>query len=138
VIRVTSLDLQFHRNGENLGQALDAVTATRRVGFCFSFPKEDFALRCGHHHTLLVIVQWLVHFSAHPQVMQQHRQLSGRGNDGSFLPASSATLGQPQAPTPQIAVGTERSQNMLRPLHQQRAQIGVAFLADVQLRLTLP
>ena len=29
------------------------------------------------------VVQWLVHFSTHPQVMQQHCQLSRSRNDGS-------------------------------------------------------
>src|SRR6266566_7393934 len=69
--------------------------------------------------------------------MQQHRQLSGRGNDGSLLPALPTTLGQLQPPASQITVHTKRSQNVLCPLHQQRAQIGIAFLADVHLRLAL-
>src|SRR5713226_10438250 len=55
--------------------------------------------------------------------MQQHRQLARHGNDRSLLPAPPAALGQFQAPAPQIAVHTERSQDMLRPLHQQRAQM---------------
>ena len=41
------------------------------------------------------------------------------------------------APAPEIAVHTERSSDMLRSLHQQRAQIRIAFLADMQLRLAL-
>ena len=69
--------------------------------------------------------------------MQQHRQLSGSGNDGSLLPALATPLGQLQSPAPQITVNPEGSQNMLRTLHQQGAQIGIAFLADVHLRLAL-
>jgi hypothetical protein len=42
----------------------------------------------------VAIVQWRVHFSAHPQVMQQHCQLSCRGHDGSLLAVPSATLRQ--------------------------------------------
>jgi hypothetical protein len=82
-------------------------------------------------------VQRFVRFSAHPQVMQQYRQLSCRGDDRPFLAALSAALGQLQSPAPQIAVHAKRSQNVLRSLHQQRAQIRIAFLADVHLRLTL-
>jgi hypothetical protein len=37
----------------------------------------------------------------------------------------------------EIAVRAKRYQNMMRSLHQQRAQIRIAFLADVHLRLAL-
>jgi hypothetical protein len=60
--------------------------------------------------------------------MQQHGQLSCRGNDGAFLRVSSTTLGQFQSPAPQIAIRSKWSQNVLCPLHQQRSQIRVAFL----------
>jgi len=51
-----------------------------------------------------------------------------------LFPPRSASF---RPPTPQVAVHTERSQNVLCPLHQQRSQIGIAFLADVHLRLAL-
>ncbi|MFZ1916862.1 MAG: hypothetical protein WAU58_04750 [Terriglobales bacterium] len=51
-----------------------------------------------------------------------------------FLTPRSAS---PQTPAPQIAVRAKRSQNMVRPLHQQRSQVRIAFLADVHLRFTL-
>ena len=73
-------------------------------------------------------MQRFVHFSAHPQVMQQHLQLSCRGHDRPLLSVSSTTLRQFQAPAPQITVDTERSQDMLRSLHQQGSQIRIAFL----------
>jgi hypothetical protein len=69
--------------------------------------------------------------------MQQHRQLSCGGNDRSLFAVSSTTLGQLQAPAPEITVDTEWAQNVLRALHQQGAQIRIAFLADVHLGLTL-
>src|SRR5690348_3205081 len=69
--------------------------------------------------------------------MQQHCQLSRRGNDGSLLAVSSATFRQLQSPASEITVDTEWSQDMLCSLHQQRPQIRVSFLADVQLRLAL-
>src|SRR5580698_9702269 len=122
----------------NLGQAINAVTGTRLLGFCFSFRRMFLVLCRSRQCSLLAVVQWLVHFSAYPQAMEQHRQLSRSGHDGALLPASAAALGQLQPPTPQIAVHTKRSQNVLRSLHQQRPQVGIAFLADVQLRLALP
>src|SRR5580698_9414396 len=70
--------------------------------------------------------------------MQQHRQLSRGRHDGSLLPGPSTTLRQLQAPAPEIAVDTERSQDMLRSLHQRSPQIRIAFCADMQLRLALP
>ena len=82
---------------------------------------------CCHRYSAAV-VQGLVHFSAHPQVMQQHRQLSCRGHDRPLLSVSSTTLRQFQAPAPQITVGTKRTQNVLRSLHQQSPQIRIAFL----------
>lgn len=69
-------------------------------------------------------MQWFVRFFAHPQVMQQHGELSCGGDDRSLLSALSAAFGQLQTPASQITVGAERSQDMLRSLHQQRSQIG--------------
>src|SRR5271169_6234479 len=42
------------------------------------------------------------------------------------------------SPAPEVTVQTERTQNVLRSLHQQRPQIGIAFFADVHLWLALP
>ena len=52
-----------------------------------------------------------------------------------FLPPRSASF-SPQRRS--SLIGTERSQDVLCPLHQQRSQIGIAFFADVHLRLALP
>src|ERR1700691_6535938 len=51
-----------------------------------------------------------------------------------LLPPRSANF---SPPAPEIAVPTERSQNVLRSLYQQRSQVGIAFLADVHLRFAL-
>ena len=77
----------------NPGQAINAVTGTRLWAFVFPLPGTILFLRGWRNCRSAAVVQWLVHFSAHPQVMQQHRQLSRRGHDGSLLPASPATLG---------------------------------------------
>ena len=61
-------------------------------GFCLSSSWNDFVLCSCCYRRTAAVMQWLVDFSAHPEVMQQHRQLSRRGHDGSLLPASPATL----------------------------------------------
>jgi hypothetical protein len=120
-----------------LGRAINAVTGTRRFGlWTLVFPLSEACLtRCRQGHAAAV-VQWFVDFCTHPKVMQQHRELFFRDNDGSLL-AAFPTLGQLQPPGSQITVHPKRPQNVLRPLQQQRAQIGIAFLADVYLRLAL-
>lgn len=57
------------------------------------------------------------------------------GSDDSSLLV--AAVGQLQPSVTQGTVDTKRAQNVLRPLHEQRAQIGIAFLADIHLRLAL-
>ena len=91
-------------------------------------------LCCEHHRPALAVVQRFIHFSAYPQVMQQHRQLSGRRDDRPFLSVPASTLRELQAPASEITVHPEGAQNVLRSLHQQRAQIRITFLADMQLR----
>src|SRR6185437_3916376 len=112
-------------------------------GFCLSLPGTILTLLCFFHlcrccHcNSTAVVQELVHFAADPQVVQQHRQLSGRGYDGSLLCVSSSSFRQLESPAPEIAVNAERSQDVLCSLHQQRAQVRIAFLADMHLRLAL-
>ena len=125
-----------------MGQAINAVTGTRLWLLSFLF-LDDFALSfvfdlrgCCNCNSV-VVVQRLIHFSAHPQVMQQHRQLSCRGHDGPLLAVASSSFRQLESPAPEIAVDAEWPQDVLRSLHQQRAQVRVAFLADVQLWLAL-
>src|SRR5438270_25856 len=116
------------------------LTQSRNSALAFVSPcwNGSVFLRGRCYCRCAIVVQGFVHFSAHPEVMQQHRQLSRGRHDGSLLSVSPATLGQLQAPAPQITVHPEWSQNVLRSLHQQRAQVRVAFLADVHLRLAPP
>src|SRR5882757_1297956 len=121
------------------------LTQSPELGFGFVFSLTgtilifvlSFVLRGCRHCRFAAVVQRFVRFSAHPQMMQQHRQLSCGGDNGSLLPALSAAFGQPQSPAPQITVDPEWSQDVLRSLHQQRAQIRIAFFANVHLRLAL-
>jgi hypothetical protein len=119
---------------DEVGQALYAVTGTRHWASLSLL--IFFLCSCGHRG--LALVQWFVNFSAGPEMMQQHRQLACGGDNGSLFSVSSTALGQLQSPASQVAIGTERSQDVLCSLHQQRPQIRIAFFADVQLRLALP
>jgi hypothetical protein len=80
-----------------VGLALDAVTGTRLWLLSFLFLERFclffvFDLRGCCNCNSAVVVQGLIHFSAHPQVMQQHCQLSCRGHDGPLLAASSSSF----------------------------------------------
>ena len=84
-------------------------------------------------HRFLAIAQWFVHLSAHPQPMQEYRQLSRYGNHRSFLGIFPSSLGKPQSPSPQITVLSKRSENVVCSLHHHRSQIAVSFFADTHL-----
>src|SRR5271169_4324749 len=93
----------------------------------------------GHFpHRFLTIAQWLVHLSAYPQPMQQYRQLSSHGHDGSLLGIFPSSLRKLASPSPQITVFAKRPQNVVRSLHHHRAQIPVSFFADALLGFALP
>jgi hypothetical protein len=87
--------------------------------------------RCVYR--LVAIAQWFVHLSAHPQPMEQYRQLSRHRNHRWFLGIFPSALRQLQPPSPQITIFSKRSQNVVRALHQHRSQIPVSFFADVLL-----
>jgi hypothetical protein len=80
-------NLRSHRNSA-LGFCLFSSWSDFDSGFTFLFLRN-----CRNCHSF-AIVQGRVHLSAHPQVMQQHGQLSCRGHDGSLLAVSSTTLRQ--------------------------------------------
>src|SRR3954470_8202250 len=66
----------------NAGQAINAVTGTRLWAFVFSLPGMVLILVLPFVFMRLrprgvgAVVQRLVYLPSHPQVMQQHRQLS--------------------------------------------------------------
>src|SRR5579863_8297493 len=80
-------------------------------------PKKILTLCCRRHGYLVAVVQRLIHFSTHPQPMQQHGELSRRRNHGSLFPVLAATLRQFQTPAPQVAVRSKRTKNMVCTLH---------------------
>src|SRR5580700_3332775 len=107
--------LWFCSSEWNRGQAINAVTETRLWAFCCSLPGTVLTLFCllvlcgCRHGRPVAVVQRFIHFSAHPQMMQQHRQLSSCRNNGSLLPVPSTAFRQLQAPTLEITVDAERS-----------------------------
>src|SRR6185503_528353 len=85
----------------------------------------------------LAVAQRLVHFPTHPQPVQQHRQLASHRHHRTLLGVLAAARGLLQPPPLQIRIRTAPAQNTVRRLHQQRAQVHIALLADPQLRLAL-
>lgn len=79
------------------------------------------------------VTQRLVHVAGHPQGMQEDGQLAGHGDHGPFLRVLPSPCSQAQAPSPQITVRSERPQNVVRAIHQEAAQQGVAALGDAEL-----
>src|ERR1039457_897250 len=64
-----------------LGFGLCLFSSWNGFDFCFVF----VFLRGCRHGRSAAVVQWFVRFSAPPQVMQQHRELSCGGDDRSLL-----------------------------------------------------
>src|SRR5260370_941516 len=121
-----------------VGQAIDAVIGIRRLGFCV-FLSQNVLPLCGRRHRHpAAVAQRFVRFSTYPQTMQQHCQLSCGGDHGSFLSVLPATFRPFQPPAPQVAVRSQRTQDVMRPLPQQCSQIRSAFPSDVHLRFALP
>jgi hypothetical protein len=84
--------------GWELGQELAAVPLNSAVELG-SFGSTSTP-RCAP----LCVAQWFIHFSAHPQLVQQHHQLGCHGNHRPPLGILSSALGQLSSPAPQIAV----------------------------------
>jgi hypothetical protein len=84
----------------------------------------------------VVVPQWFIDFFAYPQLVQQHGQLPRDDNNDSLFGILTSALRQPHSPVAQIAVLSERAENVVPPLHQHRSQVSVSFFADVELWLT--
>jgi hypothetical protein len=100
------------------------------------FYQNGFGLSCASNQRTTV-PERIISFAAHPQLVQQHRQLARDRYDGSLLGPLSASFRHLQTPAAQITVDPKGTENVVRSLHQQAPHVAVAFFADVQLRLTL-
>src|ERR1035441_2168977 len=70
--------------------------------------------------------------------MQQHRQLSCDGNNGSFLRVAFPSDREGLAESSEVAVLSKWPQDVLRRLDQKPAQEGVSRFRDAQLRVGVP
>ena len=93
---------------------------------------------CCQQSLLSRVVERFILLAAYPEMMQQHSQLASDGDDRSLLASFTSTLSQLQPPSAQIGVLAKWPQDVLCPLHQHHAQIGVSLPGDMQLRLALP
>src|ERR1700693_4365925 len=100
-------------------------------------PRLPPRLLCRCAFFLAMIPERFVHLSAHPQLVQQHRQLPGHRHHSALLGIAASPLSQLQSPPPQVAIFPKRAQDIVRALYHQRPQVAVSFLADVELRLAV-
>jgi hypothetical protein len=110
---------------------LAAVTRTRRLILSKLFLCRATRGLCRRAFPLAMIAKRFVDFSAHPQLVQQHCQLSGHRHHSTFLGILPSSRRQLQPPPPQIAIFPKWSQDVLRALYQQHSQVAVSFLAYV-------
>ena len=82
-------------------------------------------------------MEGFVDFAGSPEAMEQHGQFPCDGNDGSLLRVAPATSCDQQAVPAQIAVRSERTEDVLRASDQQAAKVCISFLGDASLRLAL-
>ena len=114
--------LSFHRVMERgPGQGRSRRNSTICLWCIPAFPEL-----CRSQSLLLCIVEWLVCLATDPEMMQQHCQLAGHGDDCAFLSAFTPVFGQLESPASQIGVLSERPQDVLSSLHQHHPQIGVS------------
>ncbi len=83
------------------------------------------------------VPQGLVDFPAHPQMMQQHRQISCHRHYRPLLRVLASPSSDLQPPALQVRIRGTPVQHAMRSLYQQRPQVPIAFLGDPQLRLAL-
>lgn len=72
-----------------------------------------------------------------PEVVEQHSQLAGYGNNGFTLGLLATSCGQVQAPLSKRRVSPVRSKDVVGALDQQTSEIGVAGVSDAELRIVI-
>jgi DNA polymerase-4 len=86
---LSTLQHEFGRNGARLYELARVIDENAVVP---DRPTRSISVEDCRHCRSAAVVQRFIHFSAHPQVMQQHRQLSRSRHDRSFLPVLPAAL----------------------------------------------
>ena len=62
-------------------------------------------------------MQWPIDFSSHPKMMENDSELPCNTDDGPLSSKARTTRRQREAPAPQVAIGSERTENMVRTLN---------------------
>ena len=62
-----------------------------------------------------------------PQSMQQHSELAGDRDGGAFLGGFAAPLGELEAVSSQVAVGSEGAEDVVRGWDEQLAHEGIGL-----------
>lgn len=88
-------------------------------------------------------MQRFVDLARHPELVQEHGELPSYGDHRPPLAVLAASRGQLQPPPPEPAIGGQRTERVVRALHQQPAKMTAARFGDTQLgrtvaRLRLP
>lgn len=93
---------------------------------------------CDLHCRWMSMPQRFVHLSGNPQMVQEHGELPGHGNDRSLSSAATSALGNGEPPAPQVAVLAKRTENIVRRLHHQSPQVAIPVLANSHLWIAGP
>ena len=77
----------------------------------------------------------MVRITSKPQAVEKNRQFPGYRHNGSFLAVFPAPFEHSGAPAFEVTVRAKTSQQILRTLNEQRAELFVAGLTDPELLL---
>src|SRR5260370_41841945 len=86
------------------------------------FYQNGLRLSCASNQWATV-PEWIISFAAHPQLVQQHRQLPRHRHKRSLLGVLAASFGHLQTPPAQITVRSERTENVVRSLHHPASHV---------------
>jgi len=73
-------------------------------------------------------IEGIIDFSGLPKTVEQNSKLSGNGNDSSLFSVLASPFGQLQAPTSQVTVRSEGTENVLGGGDEQATQEFIASL----------
>ena len=87
------------------------------------------------HGTDCYVIKRMVSITGNPQSVEKNSKFAGDRYNGSLLTIFSTSLEHSSTPAFEVTVRAKTSQQILRTLNQQRAELFVAGLADSQLLL---
>ena len=83
--------------------------------FCewFSITSSSNCQKGWHSFIALRMVEGIINLAVFPEMVKQHGQLSGHRNDSALFGVLATALGEPQSPPTQVAVRSERPEDVL-------------------------